>query len=465
MESVYRYIEENQATYIEMLKEFCRQESVSTQNRGLKETAKMLQDYLQSINMKTEIIETTGHPIVYGESFQEGLKTLSFYNHYDVQPEDPIDLWESDPFGAEVRDGKLYARGSADNKGALMARICAIHAYQEIFKKLPVNVKFIVEGEEESGSPHIDEFIEKYPDKISADLCIWENGIVNNDGSFELKLGTKGMLYVELVARGANSDLHSSNGAIIENPAWRLIWALNTLKNENEEILIDGFYDKVFEPTDEEVKVIQELKFDEEETLSELGLDQFVANLKGINLKDKLFYKPTCTICGFNSGYTGEGTKTVLPSEARVKVDFRLVPDQDPEEIAMLLRKHLDSHGFNDIEIIIPESGSKAARTDLSLPVVKSVIRAMEKLHGIPPNIIPMSPGSGPMYKLCHQFGIPTMGFGVGNPYSNKHAPNENINLQDFIEGIKMVATVIHELGSMNNDTISKTKVIHQKQS
>lgn len=458
MESLYRYIDENQDVYIDMLKEFCRQESVSTQDRGLRETAEMVQAYLQTVNFKTEIIETSGHPIVYGESSQDGQKTISFYNHYDVQPEDPIELWESAPFGSEVRGGKLYARGAADNKGALMARICAIHAYQEIFTELPVNVKFIVEGEEESGSPHIDEFIEKYQDKISSDLCFWENGIVNSDGSFELKLGTKGMLYVELVARGAYSDLHSSNGAIIENPAWRLVWALSTLKNVNEEILIKGFYDKVFKPTSEEIKVIKELIFEEEETLKELGINQFVTNLKGVDLKDKLFYKPTCTICGLNSGYTGEGTKTVLPSEARVKVDFRLVPEQDPEEIAILLRRHLDLHGFNDIEIIIPEKGSKAARTDLSLPIVKSVIKAMEKLHGIPPRIIPMSPGSGPMYKLSHQFGIPTMGFGVGNPHSNKHAPNENINIKDFIEGIKMVATVIHELGFIDNDQIGKAK-------
>ncbi|MGM0924120.1 MAG: M20/M25/M40 family metallo-hydrolase [Bacillota bacterium] len=445
MERVYKFIEDNQDIYIEMLKNLCRQESVSTQNRGIKETAEMVREYLQDLGLITEIIETGGHPIVYGEKLREGMKTLLFYNHYDVQPEDPIELWDCEPFEAEVRGDKLFARGSADNKGALMARICAIHAYQQVYKELPVNIKFIVEGEEESGSQHIMEFTEKHGDKVCTDLCVWENGIVNSDGSFELKLGTKGMLYVELVARGANSDLHSSNGAIVENPAWRLIWALNTLKNKNEEILIEGFYDKVFEPSQEEQQLIQEMKYEEEEIIRSLGLKQFVTNLKGTDLKDKLFYKPTCTICGLNSGYTGPGSKTVLPSEARVKIDFRLVPDQDPKEIAMLLRKHLDSHGFNDIEII-SEKGSRAARTDPSLPLVKNVIQAMEKLHGIPPRIIPMSPGSGPMYTLCHQFGIPTVGFGVGNPHSNKHAPNENINLKDYIEGIKMVATVIHEL-------------------
>lgn len=447
--------------YIEMLTKICRQESVSIQNRGIEETAEMVRGYLEDIGFKAEIIETGGHPIVYGESLRGATKTISFYNHYDVQPEDPIELWDSDPFGAEIREHTLFARGSADNKGALMARICAIHAYQQVYKKLPVNIKFIVEGEEESGSLHIKEFTERHQEKVNADLCIWENGIINSDGSFELKLGTKGMLYVELVAKGAAVDLHSSNAAIIENPAWRLIWALNTLKNEKDEILIEGFYDKVFEPSQEEIQLIQEMKYEEEETLKSLGIKQFLTNLKGIDLKKKLIYQPTCTICGLISGYTGPGSKTVLPSEARVKIDFRLVPDQDPEEIEKLLRNHLDSHGFKDIEIV-SEKGSRAARTDPSLSLVKNVIHAMEKLHGIPPRIIPLNPGSGPMYTLCHQFGIPTVGFGVGNPNSNKHAPNENILLKDYIEGIKMVATVIHELGHSQSKKINKDK-IYQK--
>ncbi|RXT02304.1 M20/M25/M40 family metallo-hydrolase [Ammoniphilus sp. CFH 90114] len=445
MERVYRFIEENKEMYIEWLQNLCRQPSVSIENRGIEEAAHLVKMYLQDIGAKANLIETKGHPIVYGKIHEEKERTLSFYNHYDVQPEHPMEMWDCDPFAAEIKEGKLVARGAADNKGALMARICAVHAYQKVYGQLPINIKFIIEGEEESGSKQIKELARTQPELFKADLCIWENGIKNEDGSFELKLGNKGILYVQLVAKGANVDLHSSNGAIIENPAWRLIWALNTLKNANEEILIDGFYDQVQKPNEVEKQILEKMEFEEEETLNRLGLKNFVLNLKGTELKEKLMFQPTCTICGIHSGYTGEGSKTVLPSEARVKIDFRLVPNQVPKEILQLLREHLDRHGFSDIEIIARE-GSYAAKTDPGHPLVMKVIEATKKLHGIEPRIIIMNPGSGPMYNLCQQLGIPAVGFGVGNPDSRKHAPNENIFIRDYVEGIKMAATVIHDL-------------------
>ncbi|MFM1654777.1 M20/M25/M40 family metallo-hydrolase [Brevibacillus sp. B_LB10_24] len=446
MEQVFRYIEENRERYINWLQELCRKPSVSTENRGIKEAADLVQKLLLEIGAKVEVIETNGHPILYGEISQGRSRTISFYNHYDVQPEHPIEAWVCDPFAAEIQEGKLIARGSADNKGALVARICAVHAYQQVYGELPVNLKFIIEGEEESGSKHIQEFAQSHPEKFKADLCIWENGIVNEDGSFEVKLGNKGILYVHLVAKGANTDLHSSNAAIIENPAWRLIWALNSLKNEQEEVLIDGFYDRVQKPNEVEKRILEEMDFEEEQMLNRLGLKQFLLNCSGTELKERLLFQPTCTICGLVSGYEGEGTKTVLPSTARVSIDFRLVPDQDPEEILKLLRKHLDRSGFEDIEVIATD-GTPPAKTDPGHPLVQKIITAAEKLNGIPPRVIIMNPGSGPMYKLCQQFGIPAAGFGVGNPDSKKHAPNENILIKDYMEGIKMAALVIDELG------------------
>lgn len=452
MEKVYQYIEEHREMYIQWLQELCRQPSVAAQNRGMKETANAVEAFLDSIGAKVEQLETSGYPVVYGEINQGRDKTLSFYNHYDVQPEDPIELWESDPFGAEIREGKIFARGVADNKGNLMARICAIHAYQQVYRELPINVKFIFEGEEEIGSVHLEEFTEKYRDKVQADGCIWEFGYKNPDGRLQVSLGVKGMCYIELRVKGANIDLHSANASVIENPAWRLIWALNTLKNEKEEILIDGFYDKVLTPNQMEKKLLEEMIYEEQATLENLDLEKFLLNLSGVPLKERLLFQPTCTICGIESGYTGEGAKTVLPSVAKVKLDFRLVPDQDHKEILQLVRKHLDKHGFEDIEII-DLTGEHPAKTNPEDPLVQAVVQHVEKVYGMPPTVQPLSPGTGPMYILCQKLGIPSVSLGVGNHQSQNHAPNENIYVQDYIDGIKMMATIVHNFD--HNSTLS----------
>ncbi|MCD8509938.1 MAG: M20/M25/M40 family metallo-hydrolase [Bacillus sp. (in: Bacteria)] len=249
---------------------------------------------------------------------------------------------------------------------------------------------------------------------------------------------------MELVARGANIDVHSSNAAIITNPAWRLTWALGTLKNDNEEILIDHFYDRVLPPNETERKILEEMVYKEKEQLNSLALENYLLNLTGYQLKEKLIFQPTCTICGLESGYTGKGSKTVLPSTAKAKIDFRLVADQDPDEILELLRKHLDKHGFGDIEIV-KISGKRAAKTDPNDKLVKTVLKVTERATGKPPQILITTPGTGPMYKLCKKYNIPAVGFGVGYYDSKIHAPNENIVIDDYIKGIKLVASVVNE--------------------
>jgi acetylornithine deacetylase/succinyl-diaminopimelate desuccinylase-like protein len=444
LEGIYSYIEQNKEQYIRWLQELCRQPSVAAQNRGMQETAGMVQDYIKDIGGIARSIATSGYPVIYGY-FDSGKKrTLSFYNHYDVQPEDPINLWESDPFGAEIRDGKMYARGVADNKGNLMARLAAVHAYQQVRGDLPINIKFIVEGEEEIGSVHLEEFVHNHKDLLQADGCVWEFGYKNADGRLQVSLGVKGMCYVELVCTGANTDMHSANAAIIENPAWRLIWALSTLKTPDEKVQIKGFYDKVAALSDRDKMALEKMIYNEQDTLKKLELDSFLLNLHGAALKEKLIFQPTCTVCGFVSGYTGEGAKTVLPAEARVKLDFRLVPNQDPEEIFQLLRKHLDEHGFADIEM---QSFTKehAARTPLENPLAESIVSTAKNVYGTEPTIMPMSPGTGPMYILCQSLGIPSVSVGVGNFASNNHAPNENIDVDDYIQGIKHIAAIIED--------------------
>ncbi len=451
MDRVYQYIEQNKEMYIEWLQGLCRQPSVAAQNRGMKETASLVEQYLKTyIKASVEQIQTSGYPVVFGEIKENKRRTLSFYNHYDVQPEDPLEQWESDPFSAEIRNGKIFARGVADNKGNLVARIAAVHAYQQVYGELPVNIKFIFEGEEEIGSIHLEEFARENLERIAADGCIWEFGYKNPDGRLQVSLGVKGMQYVELRVKGANLDMHSAYAAIVENPAWRLVWALHTLKNDQEEILIDGFYDQVSQPTEEEMRVLEEMVFEEQATLNQYELKQFLLGHSGIGLKEKFIFQPTCTICGIESGYTGEGTKTVLPSTAKAKLDFRLVPDQDPEVILQLLRKHLDKHGFQDIEII-NLTGEHPAKTDLKDPLVKTVLQSAERIYGHAPTINRLSPGTGPMYILCQKLNIPAVSIGVGNHESQTHAPNENIAITDYVDGIKMIATVIHEFANVED--------------
>jgi acetylornithine deacetylase/succinyl-diaminopimelate desuccinylase-like protein len=444
MEKVYQYIEDHTEQYISWLIEACNQPSVSAQNRGMVEMKEIVKKFLTTISAEVEEIQTSGYPIIYGHLDNGKEQTLTFYNHYDVQPEDPINQWMSEPFKADIRNGKIFARGVADNKGNLIARICAVHAYQQVYGELPINLKFIFEGEEEVGSPHLEFFANEHSDKLKTNGIIWEGGTRGVENKrLHVGLGVKGICYVELICKGAKNDLHSSEAAVIENPAWRLIWVLNTLKNPQEEILIEGFYDDIVPLTDEDRTFISSMDYDEEATKFLYGIKSFLKNVTGYQLKEKLTAEPTCTICGFESGYTGEGSKTVLPSIAKVKIDFRLVPGQTPEKIVRLLRTHLDKHGFEDIEIK-QSHGVYPFNTDPADPFVKTVLESVGEVYSEPPVILRNLAGSSPMYKLLKDTKIPAVQIGVANLQSNYHAPNENIFIDDYIQGIKVTAAVIN---------------------
>lgn len=444
MDDILHYIDQHADEYIERIRKLCQQPSVAAQNLGMTETATMVQSMLADLGARVQLVPTSGFPVVYGEITGNGRKTLSFYDHYDVQPPEPLDLWKSPPFAAEVRDGRIFARGVSDNKGNLVARLCAVDAWQKVRGSVPLNLKFIFEGEEEIGSPHLDEFAHAHPDLLRADGCVWEAGYKDVQGRLEIHLGVKGILYVELRATGANSDLHSANAAIVPAPAWRLLWALASLKNSKERVTIPGFYDTVKAPTLAEKKILADWEYDEAGQKRQLGLDHFLLNLEGQALKERFIYQPTCNICGVWGGYSGPGLKTVLPREAAAKVDFRLVPDQDPLDIFKKLRAHLDQQGFSDVEVKVLAS-EHPAKTDPTDPLPRAVVNAAKKIYQQSPVVSPMAPGSGPQYILCQRQGIPAAGSGVGNAESRNHAPNENIVVADYIEGIKHIAMVIEE--------------------
>ncbi len=446
MQDVFDIIEQRKDVYLGWLTEICQQPSVAAQDWGMVETAALVERMLKDIGADVKQVPTAGYPVVYGEIGGKSDKTLSFYDHYDVQPPEPLDLWDSEPFGAEVRDGTLYARGVADNKGNLIARVCAIDAYLRARGELPVNVKFIFEGEEEIGSPNLGDFADAHPNLIAADGCIWEAGYCDPQGRREVYLGLKGILYVELSVEQANVDLHSMWAAVVPSGAWRLLHALRTLKDEFEQVLIPGFYDKVLEPTESDLAALQTMPFDEAGRKAQLGLDGFVNDLSGIPLLQKLIFQPTCNIAGIESGYTGQGMKTVLPHAAKAKLDFRLVPDQDPHEIHDLLVKHLQNCGYDDVKVNLM-AAEHPARTPTDHAFAKTVIDAVQEVYGHAPVVYPITPGSGPMYELCQKHNIPAVSIGIGNENSRNHAPNENIHLKDFYDGIRHLSVIVDRFG------------------
>ncbi|HIH96097.1 MAG TPA: M20/M25/M40 family metallo-hydrolase [Thermoplasmata archaeon] len=446
MEQIFGYIDQNADRFIKELSELVNQPTISAQQVGIEETAELLKARMTRVGIKTRIIPIEGgNPVVYGEIEGEGSKTLMFYDHYDVQPPEPIEEWESDPFNAKIRNGKIYARGVSDNKGNIVARIKAVEAFLKVRRKLPLNVKFVIEGEEEIGSPNLARFVEQNKELLKADACIWEGGPKDWLDCPTVYLGLKGLCYVELGVKGAKKDQHSSMATIIPNPAWRLVHALDTLKDDRENILIKGFYEGVEEPTREEEKLLGKIHLPEEKIKTELEIKDFLLELKGLDLVKRHLYQPTCTICGLGAGYQGKGAKTVLPREAKAKVGFRLVPNQNPFDIFKKLKKHLKNKGYSDIEVKLL-GAEEPSKTPVGSEIANVVRDTAKESYGKDPVVYPINPGSGPMY-LFQKLGLSIASAGVGWTGSNGHAPNENIRIGDFIEGIKHVALILQKFG------------------
>jgi acetylornithine deacetylase/succinyl-diaminopimelate desuccinylase-like protein len=442
------YINKNIDIFVDELARLCCQPSVSAQNLGIGECAALVATMLGEHGYRAEIIPSGGHPVVYGEGSGRSDKTLLFYLHYDVQPAEPLELWESPPFELTQRGDNLYARGVVDDKGHIITRLAALAAVRHVLGELPCRVKFVIEGEEELGSPTIDKFIEANRERLAADACIWEFGGVNYDGAPTQALGMRGICYVELVVKTANQDAHSGlGGSIFPNAAWRLVWALNSLKGQDERILIPGFYDNVLPPSERDLQLLATHP-DEAAQMKEMyGLKGFLKGITGgVELKQAAVFEPTCTICGLDSGYQGPGSKTVLPAEARAKVDFRLVPEQSPAEIVEKLRAHLDAQGFDDIEIIL-HGGTRPAKVDPDDPFVRLTNEAAAGVYGKEPVVAPIIGGSGPLYPFVYELGLPVVAAGIGYPGGRVHAPNEHIRMQDFVNGIRHTARIIEAFG------------------
>ena len=431
------------------LVELCAQPSVSATNLGIVECAQLTASMLKKRGFKVEIIPTGGAPVIIGERSGRSNKTILFYNHYDVQPPEPLELWETPPFEPVRRDGHIYARGVSDDKGHFVYRLHTIDAFLAENGELPCNVKFILEGEEEIGSPHLLAFLETNYQKLSADACIWEFGEINYQEQPLQALGLRGMAYVELRVVTANQDVHSGlGGSIFPNAAWRLIWALNSLKGPDNQILIPGFYDEVKSPSQQDIDLISKLPETSGEYINRYGIKGFIKGLTGgVELRVAEVFEPTCTICGITTGYQGPGSKTVLPATASAKIDFRLVPEQDPKVILDLLRKHLDYKGFEDVEIV-SLGGEPAGRTDPDDPFVKLVVETAQEVYGKPMLIEPMIGGSGPNALFIKYLNLPVVSAGLGHPGAQIHAPNENIRIDLYLKAAQHLARILNQFSN-----------------
>ena len=444
-----RYIDSNMDGLITDLQTLIRQPSVSAKNEGLEKCAVLVQKILKKSGVKSELLRLKKNvaPIVFGEikSKQNPSKTLMFYNHYDVQPAEPFDLWDDPPFSGVKKGNKIFGRGATDDKGELITRIKAVEACLKSTGDVPCNVKFVVEGEEETGSAHIEQYLKKYKRKFSCDGVIWEFGYVDSKDSPIVGLGMKGLLFVELSVIESSIDAHSSLAVLIKNPAWRLIEAVNTLRNSSGKILIKDWYREVIPFSKSDLELIKKEPFDEKAFKMEFGIDSFVNGKNGLEAKKALVGGATCNIAGFVSGYTGEGAKTVLPSKALVKIDFRLVLNMDPKKQISRLKKHLISKGFADIGVKVFH-GEAAARTNSSEAFVGQVKDAADKTFGS--SIINVSnAGTGPMHPFVTILNAPCISIGSTFMFSKIHSPNEFARIDLLRKTTKCICEIMKNFG------------------
>jgi acetylornithine deacetylase/succinyl-diaminopimelate desuccinylase-like protein len=415
----------------------------------LQETADFVESMLAESGFVTQQLRgDAGPPVMWGELRGASEWTLLLYNHYDVQPADPVELWDTPPFEPSLRDGKLFARGVADNKAQIALRLAAIRAFGG---EPPVTIRWIVEGEEEVASPNFDDIVGKHAELFRADGCLWEGGALATDGRADFALGVKGVLALRLDVELLSGDAHSGTAGVVPSAAWRLVEALGTLRDSDGHVTLDGLDEAARTPTEQELQAVDESgPLFEEELRAAYGVDKFVADLRGGEMHRRLAFSPSLNIAGFHTGYSGPGTKTVLPAQASAWVDFRLVPDQRSDRVLELLRGHLDRRGFEEIVITVLAKAEPAA-TPLDNPFVGLCAAVAESVFGKPPWITPMLGGSLPFIASLEQHvGVPGLSACDNATYfgSAAHAPNENIRLADIKPAVEYLLALLPELGN-----------------
>ncbi|HEX6535469.1 MAG TPA: dipeptidase [Gemmatimonadaceae bacterium] len=448
-----RFLESNDQRIHQELFDFLRIPSVSARSEhdgDIRRAAEWLAGAMRDAGLSAEILPTERHPVVLGEWRGAGpdAKTVLIYGHYDVQPAEPLDLWTSPPFEPTMRDGKIFARGSVDDKGQLFLHLKALQAHLATRGTLPVNVIVLAEGEEEVGSDNLVPFIEKYRERLACDYCVISDSAMFAPGLPSILSSLRGLAYFEITVDGPSSDLHSgSYGGAVANPAMALCRILATFHDANGHIAIPGFYDAVREWEPAARAQIRALPFDEERFREETGATALVGEA-GYSTLERLWSRPTCEVNGLLSGYTGEGAKTVLPARAMAKVSCRLVPDQDPREIERLVRAHVERVAPRGVRVRVEHlHGGRPWRAELSGPLFDAARRALAAAFGREP-VITGEGGSIPVVGDFERIlGVPVLLIGFGLPGENAHAPDEWMSDENFVRGMRAVATLWEELG------------------
>lgn len=440
--------EETIKRFTDYLAQYIALPSVSAQKKSIPETVAFLQKLITDLGGTAEVFSDWPNPVIHGEftpaRVTADTPTILFYNHYDVQPPEPLDLWHSAPFTLTETDGRLVGRGTADCKGDLIARLCALTLYRQAHGDWPCRVKFLLEGEEEIASQHLEKYLTKYAATFAADVVVWESGSKNAREQLEITGGNKGICCIDLVATTAAEDIHSSTAAYIEGAGIRLVQALASLREVGTNRLkIKGLDAKIIPPTAREKALVAK------ETVAPAAIRQ-AHGLTRPYLTDDIAgaaaFSPTLNVAGLTGGYEGAGVKTVLPHTARAKLDIRLVPDLGPEEVADLVRQQLAANGFGDIDVQYL-MGEKSYRSGLDAPLVQRITSVAETTYGAGQvELLPSSAGTGPMYLFNHYLHAPLLAFGVSYAQSGPHAPNENIRIADFHQGIDFLVNVFTDL-------------------
>lgn len=441
-------------TLTSQLQQLIRVPSVSAKKQlTITKCAELVSEIMSKAGIKSELLKLEYNseeiaPVVYGEvkskKNPDG-KTILFYNHYDVQPPEPIELWDDDPFSGKIDGNLIFGRGASDDKGELITRIKAVQYFLDETGDVPCNVKFIIEGEEEVGSSHLEKYLVKYRQKFSCDATIWEFGYIDENEIPIISLGMKGLLCVELHAVCANADLHSGLAVLVENPAWRLVHALKTIRDENGTITIKNWHEDIRDFSAEELECIKQEDFEISDFKKNYGLSKIFNENDIEKMKKASVGGVTSNISGLFSGYIGEGSKTVLPSKAMAKLDFRLVPEMKPEKQFELLRDHFDRNGFKDIQLKYL-SGEPACRIAVNNEFVKLVeASALEEFGKVIKSV--SSAGTGPMWYFNKILKCPCVSIGCTYKYSRIHSPNEFVRIDLIKKTIKCIGNIIERFG------------------
>lgn len=442
------YLHKKRGEHLEVFKTLVAQPSISATGEGVEDCVRLLQSIMEKRGISTRILATPGLPLLHGEagSANGHAPRVLFYGHYDVQPVEPLGDWVTPPFQPSERDGRLYGRGTGDNKGQLLAHILATAAYIELFGKAPVHLGFILDGEEESGSPHLPQVVSEKKDLFQADLVYTSDGPMPADGTPAIYFGVRGILNFEVRLTSGERDNHSGNaGGVIPNAAWEMLKLLQRLKDEQGRITIPGFYDDIMEFAEDQF-LIENLPFD----------SQAMSKVYGANVtteEKEVFYRrlmlePVLNINGIQSGYGGEGTKTIIPCEAVAKLDIRLVANQKPESILHSLETYLQS--INPGVQVLPQGWMAPSRTPPTTPLLAPVKKALEKSFHREPRLFPATGGSLPDYVWTRLLQKPSLIIPYANADEANHSPNENMDIEYFFRGIQASAAVLFELAQGN---------------